>query len=155
MEAGRGPRQYELAINALAWSVGSGPLFQQDLWHELEQKGVQGYVALAGPEPTFKVECDRVVEQTDLNSYRTVGYMQLLVAARFVVIQHLAVERHDQRRGVGRELIATARSWLDERRKLLFCDVSEDRIDAQLFLSAVGFIGRVKDERTFRFEVAV
>lgn len=146
--------RYRLAACQLAWAVAAGPPFPEYIDRDLTCGGSVAYVALAD-RGGASCWCPR---PTPGDSSHLVGYMQLLVARRFVVLQYLAVKPYWQRRGIGSELFALATGYLMLGRPRLLVDVPQGSryLAAHLFLVSSGCSGgihpRERDE-LYRFEL--
>ncbi len=69
----------------------------------------------------------------DLNDKKIVGYCAYQIEKTHFVLMSLAVAAAHQRKGIGRELLAS----VDHRKNL--CKVRETNLQAQLFLKGCGF----------------
>lgn len=143
--------RYRLAVCRLAWHVAAGPAFPEDLDRELSCRNIWGYVAVSDPP-----------RQTASDAGPLVGYMQLLLARRFAVVQHLAVQPRWQRHGIGGRLLSIGVSLLTSERVRLLVDVPQSSryLAAHLFLARQGLVAQLHPDASrrddwLRFELVV
>lgn len=143
-----------LPVVELAWSVAAGPAFPEDLDDGLTSRGVEALVALTTADLWLTAVNYSIPPLSTPEPL--CGYMQMLVAKRFVVVQHLMVHPAVQRRGVGRVLFREAANRLQPfYRPRLIVDLpqGEKHLAGHQFLAAHGLVGRTNGPELLRFEL--